>query len=99
MLSMPSSETGPFRGVVEKLLIHKNFRNRGGARALINALEAEAVKQGRTTLVSPSQTGLPRLETLTEAGIRCWTPKQAAPLKPYIRNSVMSKLVRSPSTA
>jgi GNAT superfamily N-acetyltransferase len=52
MLSMPSSETGPFRGVVEKLLVHKAFRGRGGARTLISALEAEATKRGRTILVS-----------------------------------------------
>lgn len=52
MLNMPSSETGPFRGVVEKLLVHKAFRGRGGARTLISALEAEATKRGRTILVS-----------------------------------------------
>lgn len=51
MLSMPYSETGPFRGIVEKLLVHKSFRGKGGARTLINALEAEAAKRGRTTLV------------------------------------------------
>lgn len=52
MLSMPASETGPFRGLVEKLLVHKSFRGRGGARSLMNALEAEATKRGRTLLVS-----------------------------------------------
>ena len=51
MLSMSSSETGPFRGVVEKLLVHKGFRNRGGARTLMSALETEATKRGRTILV------------------------------------------------
>lgn len=53
MLAMPSSETGPFRGAVEKLLVHKDFRGRGGARTLISALENEATKRGRTILVSP----------------------------------------------
>lgn len=52
MLAMPSSETGPFRGVVEKLLVHKTFRGRGGARTLVSALEAEAARRGRTVLVS-----------------------------------------------
>lgn len=52
MLLMPPSETGPFRCVVEKLLIHKSFRGRGGARALIDALEKEASSRGRTMLVS-----------------------------------------------
>lgn len=51
MLHMPQSETGPFRGTVEKLLVHKSFRGRGGARLLINALEEEAVKRQRTLLV------------------------------------------------
>lgn len=52
MLWMPHSETGPFRGFVEKLLIHREFRRKGGARALINVLEAEAATRGRTLLVS-----------------------------------------------
>lgn len=52
MLQMPSSETGPFRSVVEKLLVHKSFRGRGAARQLMTALEVEAVNRGRTLLVS-----------------------------------------------
>lgn len=52
MLSMPFAETGPFRGLVEKLLVHNSFRGRGGARALMAALETEALKRGRTLLVS-----------------------------------------------
>lgn len=65
MLSMPYSETGPFRGVVEKLLVHKSFRGRGGARTLINALEAEAAKRGRTTLVSHKPCSSLNIVTLT----------------------------------
>lgn len=52
MLALPHSETGPFRGFVEKLLIHKSFRGRGGARTLMHALEIEAAGRGRTMLVS-----------------------------------------------
>lgn len=52
MLWMPYSETGSFRGYVEKLLIHKHHRGKGGARALMSALEAEALNRGRTLLVS-----------------------------------------------
>lgn len=55
MLYMPPSETGPFRGIVEKLLVHKNFRGRGGGRALMAALEADALERGRTLLVSLHQ--------------------------------------------
>ncbi|KAK1965693.1 hypothetical protein LY78DRAFT_658044 [Colletotrichum sublineola] len=51
MLLMPYSETGPFRGFVEKLLISPKFRRRGGARMLMSALEGEAVQRGRTLLV------------------------------------------------
>lgn len=54
MLHMPLSETGPFRCMVEKLLVHKNFRGRGGARLLMNALEEEAFKRQRTLLVRRS---------------------------------------------
>ncbi|PNY26061.1 Acetyltransferase [Tolypocladium capitatum] len=59
MLSMPYSETGPFRGIVEKLLIHKNFRRKGGARALMAALEGDAAKLGRTMLVLDTETDSP----------------------------------------
>ncbi|KAJ4189679.1 N-acetyltransferase domain-containing protein [Fusarium falciforme] len=57
MLAMPSSETGPFRGVVEKLLVHKTFRGRGGARTLVSALEAEAARRGRTVLLLDTEAG------------------------------------------
>lgn len=52
MLHMPYSETGSFRGVVEKLLVHKSYRGQGGARVLMGALEREASILGRTMLVS-----------------------------------------------
>lgn len=51
MLAMPPSETGSMRGFVEKLLVSRNFRGRGGARALIGRLELEARANGRTLLV------------------------------------------------
>ncbi|KAG5912894.1 hypothetical protein E4U53_005104, partial [Claviceps sorghi] len=50
MLVTPYSETGAFRAHVEKLLVHRNFRGRGGARALMEALEGEALSMGRTML-------------------------------------------------
>jgi len=52
MLLMPPSETGPMRGIVEKLLVSTRFRRRGGARALMQALEAEALARGKSLLVS-----------------------------------------------
>lgn len=52
MLGIPASETGPFRGYVEKVLVNNKYRGRGGARALTSTVEAEALKRGRTLLVS-----------------------------------------------
>lgn len=51
MLWMPYSETGSFRGFVENLLVHKTHRGKGGAKALMNAIEAQALNRGRTLLV------------------------------------------------
>ena len=51
LLFLPSSETGASRGVVEELLVHKNFRGKGVATTLMNALESEALRRGRTLLV------------------------------------------------
>lgn len=52
MLYTPYSETGGFRGWVEKLLVSPKFRRRGAARALMGALEEEAIRRGKTLLVS-----------------------------------------------
>ena len=51
MLDMPASETGPFRGTVEKLLVSPRHRRKGIARQLMARLEEEAKKVGRTVLV------------------------------------------------
>ncbi|OAA47743.1 Acyl-CoA N-acyltransferase [Metarhizium rileyi] len=51
MLSTPYSETGAFRGYVEKLLVHRTFRGSGGARSLMGALEEEATNMGRSILL------------------------------------------------
>lgn len=67
MLSMPSSETGPFRATVEQLLVHKAFRGRGGARTLISALEDEAVRRDRTVLVGFSLSHVPLTQLCSPA--------------------------------
>ncbi|EQL00323.1 hypothetical protein G6O67_000797 [Ophiocordyceps sinensis] len=59
MLTLSSSETGSFRGTVEKLLVHKSFRGRGGARALMGALERDAAQLGRTVLLLDTETDSP----------------------------------------
>ena len=51
-LSKPMSETGPFRGPVEKLLVNPRFRKRGIARQMMGEIEVVARKEGRTLLVS-----------------------------------------------
>ncbi|PKS09113.1 hypothetical protein jhhlp_003727 [Lomentospora prolificans] len=56
-LSVPYSETGPFRGWVEKLIVSPKFRRRGGATALMKALEAEAYRRGRTLLMTDTESG------------------------------------------
>jgi hypothetical protein len=58
MLSMPFSETGKARGIVEKLLVHQGHRGKGAARVLLAAVEADALQRGRTLLVgSPTPSG------------------------------------------
>jgi GNAT superfamily N-acetyltransferase len=52
MLGMPPSQTGPFRGIVEKLLVSPEHRKKGIARALMNKVEEIARELGRTLLVS-----------------------------------------------
>ncbi|KAI1806182.1 hypothetical protein F4811DRAFT_512150 [Daldinia bambusicola] len=48
--SMPFSETGSFRGFVEKLFVSPNYRGQGGARALMYHMEAEALNRGKTLM-------------------------------------------------
>ena len=48
---MPPSETGPFRGFIEKLFISTKARRKGYGRRLMAALEMEAVGRGKTLLV------------------------------------------------
>ncbi|KAK2606072.1 hypothetical protein QQS21_003467 [Conoideocrella luteorostrata] len=68
MLSIPSSETGAFRGYVEKLLVHKTFRGRGGARALMEALEGEASSRGRNVLLLDTESDSPAEATFRRLG-------------------------------
>lgn len=54
MLSMPWSETGPYRGAVEKLLVSPNHRQKGVAKLMMKKIEDVAWKEKRTLLVSSS---------------------------------------------
>ncbi len=50
---------GRHRAEVAKLLVHRRARDRGVARALMAALEAEAQRRGRWLLVLDTRTGSP----------------------------------------
>jgi GNAT superfamily N-acetyltransferase len=52
MLGKPVSQTLPFRGIVEKLLVSPEHRRKGIARRLMERLEDVAREAGRTLLVS-----------------------------------------------
>lgn len=51
MLDKPESETGPWRGGVEKLLVSPRWRERGIARRVMEKLEEVAVSENRGLLV------------------------------------------------
>lgn len=52
MMTKPITETGPFRGSVEKLLVNPRFRRRGIARVMMEMVEVVGKECGRTLLVS-----------------------------------------------
>jgi ribosomal protein S18 acetylase RimI-like enzyme len=49
---MPVTETGPFRGEVNKLMVSPRHRRRGIARRVMGLLEEVARERGRHLLVS-----------------------------------------------
>lgn len=56
-LRVAHEPTGRHRADVTKLLVHTGFRGRGASSALMAALEAEALDQGRWLLQLDTQTG------------------------------------------
>jgi ribosomal protein S18 acetylase RimI-like enzyme len=56
-LALVAKENGLHRADVEKMVVDSDYRNRGIARALLSALETEAKKCGRTTLVLDTEEG------------------------------------------
>ena len=69
-LSTPFSETGPFRGTVEKLLICHSHRRLGLARLLMGELEAVALEHGKTILTLGTTQGTPAEEVYPRFGWR-----------------------------
>ena len=50
-LMMPATETGPFRGEVNKLMVSPDHRRKGVARRVMGLLEEVARERGRELLV------------------------------------------------
>lgn len=57
LLSLPASETSPFRAQVESLLVSPRYRRRGKAMELMSGVHAEAIKRNRTLLTAEAQSG------------------------------------------
>ncbi|KAJ7153058.1 acetyltransferase [Mycena crocata] len=68
ILFRPLTETGPFRGSVEKLLVSPKFRRRGIARQLMEKLEEEAKLRGQTLLALDTETGSPAETVYSKLG-------------------------------
>lgn len=56
-IGLASKPNQPHRGDLMKLLIHRSQRGQGLSRLLMDAVEAEAAKRGRTLLVLDTATG------------------------------------------
>ncbi|MCS4243910.1 GNAT superfamily N-acetyltransferase [Rhizobium sp. BIGb0125] len=56
-VGLASKPNQPHRGDLMKLLIHRSQRRQGLSRLLMDAVEAEAAKRGRTLLVLDTATG------------------------------------------
>jgi GNAT superfamily N-acetyltransferase len=58
-LAIPFSQTGPFRGTVEKLLVSPSYRRLGLSRKLMAKLEEVALDRGKTILTLGTTFGTP----------------------------------------
>ncbi|KAK2070277.1 hypothetical protein P8C59_004787 [Phyllachora maydis] len=65
MMSLSPSETGTARCHIDCLLVDRKYRRQGGAKALVQALEYEAGKRGRTLLLVDTEA-----DTLAEAAFK-----------------------------
>lgn len=58
-LSMPDSETGPFRALVQNLFVHPLHRRKAIATNLLSDLESRAAQHGRWSLMLDTTVGTP----------------------------------------
>ncbi|KAI5829547.1 acyl-CoA N-acyltransferase [Schizophyllum commune Tattone D] len=56
-LVKPDTETGQFRGSVQKLMVSPRYRKKGAARALMDKIEEIAEAEGRTYLTLGTEAG------------------------------------------
>ncbi|KAL1690902.1 acyl-CoA N-acyltransferase [Schizophyllum commune] len=56
-LVKPDTETGQFRGSVQKLMVSPRYRRKGAARALMDKIEEIAEAEGRTYLTLGTEAG------------------------------------------
>jgi acetyltransferase len=56
-LDMASRANGSHRAEIIKLMVHTSFRQQGIAQMLMNSIEQEAARAGRTTLVLDTREG------------------------------------------
>jgi acetyltransferase len=56
-LALATQVNAPHRAEVQKMMVHQDFRQRGLARALMEAVEEQARQVGRTLLVLDTQEG------------------------------------------
>ena len=67
-LALAGQPNGAHRAEVQKLFVMRRFRRQGIARALMLALEAEAVARGRTLLVLDTRVGDPAEHLYEQVG-------------------------------
>ncbi len=80
-LDLASRPNGSHRAEVIKLMVHSSWRNQGIGQALLQAIEQEAQKAGRTTLVLDTREGDPSERLYLKTG--------------YIRAGIIPEYARS----
>lgn len=80
-LDLASRPNGSHRAEVIKLMVHSSWRNQGIGQALLKAIEQEAQKVGRTTLVLDTREGDPSERLYLKTG--------------YIRAGIIPEYARS----
>ena len=81
-LDMASRPNGSHRAEIAKLMVHTSHRGQGIGRALMNTIETEAKRAGRTTLILDTREG-----DLSEQLYSKMSYTQAGTIPEYARNA------------